>query len=168
MIGPLRSLWRDQGGNSFIEMALITPILATMLVGTIDVADGFSTRLKLEQVAQRMVEEVQQEKTPFKSTYSDLQTEAATAAGVSSSNVTVTNSVKCSNDGTNWTPLSSSTTDWDKDFCNTSSATYSYESHYIEVKIQGSYTPFFSGSLPGVASNGTITLWGTAGARFEE
>jgi Flp pilus assembly protein TadG len=168
MIGALKSLWRHQGGNSVVEMALITPVLATMLVGTIDVANGFSTRLKLEQVAQRIVEEVQQEKKPFSSTYSDLQTEAATAAGVSSSNVTVTNWVKCSNNGTTWTSKSSFTTDWDKDFCNTSSATYSYQSHYIEVSITGSYTPFFSGSLPGVGTNGTITLHGTAGARFQE
>jgi Flp pilus assembly protein TadG len=167
MIGALKSLWGDQGGNSFVEMALITPVLATMLVGTIDVANGFSARLKLEQVAQRIVEEVQQEKTPFKTTYSDLATEAATAAGVSSANVTVTNWVKCSNDGTTWTTLSSSKTDWDKDFCNTS-ATYSYESHYIQVSLTGSYTPFFSSSLPGVGANGTITLHGTAGARFQE
>lgn len=166
MIRWMTSLWRDQRGNSYVEMAFITPILAAMLIGTIDLANGYSARLKLEQAAQRTVEEVQQAKSPLSTTYSTFQSDAASAAGVSSSNVIVTNSVQCSNDGSSWTTVSSSTSGWDTDSCS-SYGNYTYYSHYLSVQITGSYTPFFSGSLPGANSDGTYTLYGTAGIRFQ-
>lgn len=166
MIGLARSIWRDERGNSYVEMALVTPVLGAMLVGTIDIANGYSARLKLEQAAQRTIEEVQQESGVESTTYSSIASEAATAAGVSSSHVTVTNSVQCSNDGSTWTTVSSSTTGWDTDSCS-SYGTYTYYSHYLSVQIQGSYTPFFSTSLAAPNSNGTYTLYGTAGLRFQ-
>jgi len=55
MIRLLRKLGCDQRGNSFVEMAFITPILATLLVGAIDISDAVSMKVKTEQAAQRDV-----------------------------------------------------------------------------------------------------------------
>lgn len=165
-MGLCKSLWCDQGGNSYVEMAFITPILGAMLIGTIDIANGYSARLKLEQAAQRTIEEVQQAKSPEALDYATVQSDAASVAGVSSGNVVLTNSLQCSNDGNSWTTESSSTTAWDNDSCS-SYGNFTYYSHYLNVKITGSYTPFFKGSLPGANSNGTYTLYGTAGMRFQ-
>lgn len=166
MSWSFKSIWRDERGNSYVEMALVTPVLGAMLVGTIDVANGYSARLKLEQASQRLIEEVQESSSPASISYSTLQSEAASAAGVSSSNVTITNSLQCSNDGTTWTSVTSSTSDWVSGTCS-SYGTYTYYARYMSVRIQGSYTPFFSTSLASANPDGTYTLWGTAGARFE-
>jgi Flp pilus assembly protein TadG len=166
MIAYLKALWRDQRGNSYVEMAFITPILTTALLGGIEVSNAYSARLKLEQAAQRTIEEVQQNSAVAATTYSTIASEASTASGVSTSNITVTNSLQCSNDGATWTTESSSTTGWDTDSCS-SYGTFTYYSHYLSVQIKGSYSPIFSAVLPGADSKGNYTIYGTAGLRFQ-
>ena len=54
------SLLRDRAGTVTIELAMVAPILAAMLIGLIDLSNAYSKKLRLEQVAQRTVERVMQ------------------------------------------------------------------------------------------------------------
>src|SRR5260221_6607940 len=98
MMRILQSLRRDQRGNSFIEFALIAPVLAAMLVGVVDISRAVSTKLQLEQAAQRAIELAQ--RTTYATTLnSSLQSEATSAAGTGSS-ATVTAWMECNHSST--------------------------------------------------------------------
>jgi Flp pilus assembly protein TadG len=154
-------------GASLVELALTAPILATLVIGMIDISRAYSTKLQLEQGAQRTIEKAQENGSLLTSTYSDLQSEAATAAGVSTSNVTVTNYLACSTDGVTWLTKNSSTTAWVTDSCSTYSTTFIYYARYVSVDIQSSYSPFFSVRWAGSNADGSFTLHGIAGFRFQ-
>ena len=54
-----RRIWtlhHDKRGTAAIELALIAPILATRVVGIVDLSRGYSMKLQLEQAAQRAIE----------------------------------------------------------------------------------------------------------------
>ncbi len=87
---PLR---RADRGASLIEFALFAPVLALMIMGISDVAMGYSAKLKLEQAAYRSLEKVAV--GTVQSDYSYLRAEAATAAEVPITNVTVDNWLEC-------------------------------------------------------------------------
>ena len=145
-------LARDQRGNSVIEMGLVAPVLAVMLIGMVDLSQAYSAKLELEQAAQRSIEKVMQYRTTY-STYDTLKTEAASAAGVDASAVTVNYWHECN--GTK-------TTTYD-----TICAVGTTESRYIEVSINKDYTPTFGTRfLPG-SVNGKLTLNGKAGLRTQ-
>ena len=61
MMKRLSSLARESAGSVIVELALIAPILATMLIGLVDLSTAYSDKLRLEQVAQRTIEKVMQE-----------------------------------------------------------------------------------------------------------
>src|SRR5687768_7294573 len=60
MIRRLSSLRRDERGAAIIELAIVAPVLALLTIGVVDMANGFATKLKLEQAAQRAIEKVMQ------------------------------------------------------------------------------------------------------------
>jgi Flp pilus assembly pilin Flp len=153
MIKLFIKLRRDERGASLIEMAMVLPFFAAMIVGMTDLSRAYSYKLGLEQAAQRSIEKVQQYQTT-ESTYSTLQTEAATAAGVPASNVTVDYWLEC-----NGVRQSS------YDTTCPSSQTYS---RWITVNITGTFTPLFKSSVwPGSNSDGTYTIHGIAGLRTQ-
>src|SRR4029079_1251646 len=82
MIRNLPSIVRDDSGASLIEMGLMLPILASLLIGFVDISRAYSAKLQLEQSAYRAIENVQQYNTTS-STYDTLKTEAAAAANSS-------------------------------------------------------------------------------------
>jgi len=45
----IASLYSDEGGDSIIEMALILPVFATMLLGMVGTSRAYSAELRLEQ-----------------------------------------------------------------------------------------------------------------------
>ncbi|WP_310467629.1 pilus assembly protein, partial [Sphingomonas sp.] len=47
---------RDERGASVVELALVAPFLAAMLIGMVDMSNGYSDKLQLEQAAQRSIE----------------------------------------------------------------------------------------------------------------
>ena len=55
-----KRLSQDEGGASIIELALVAPILATLLIGMVDLSRAYSRKLMLEQAAQRAIEKIQQ------------------------------------------------------------------------------------------------------------
>jgi Flp pilus assembly protein TadG len=52
---PMRNLASNQRGSVIIELAFIAPILATMIVGVVDLSAAYGRKLVLEQAAQRAV-----------------------------------------------------------------------------------------------------------------
>ena len=101
-------LARDDRGASIVELALVVPIMGSLLIGMVDLSRAYSHKLKLEQAAQRAIEKIQQYQTAT-STYGTLQTEAATAAGVATSNVAIDYWLECNgNRATNYNSSCSS------------------------------------------------------------
>jgi Flp pilus assembly protein TadG len=144
---------RDDRGASIIELALVAPVLASLLIGMVDMSRAYSYKLKLEQSAQRAIEKVQQYQAES-STYSTLQSEAANAAGVPSSSVTIDYWLEC--DGTRQSDYNTSCT-----------GTQTY-GRWVTVSVQGTFTPMFrSKYYPRANSDGTFTITGKAGMRTQ-
>jgi len=154
MMRHARQLRADERGNSVIELGLVTPILAALLMGTVDISRAVSAKLNLEQAAQRTIELVQRSKydTADNATY---ETEAETAAGTGS-DATISNWLECNNNGThlNWTTGSCTTGD--------------PYARVVQVTIQQPFTPLFGTRFfPGANADGTFTLHATAGIRTQ-
>jgi Flp pilus assembly protein TadG len=153
MIAFIRSLARDERGASIIEMAMVAPVLATLLVGMVDISRAYSAKLQLEQAAQRSIEKVQQYRTTS-STFSTLQTEAATAAGVPTTDVVVDFWLECN--GTRQTSYATVCPSTDN------------RVRYITVSITKKFSPMFGTRFfPGANSDGTYTLDAQAGLRTQ-
>ena len=144
----------DERGNSFVEMALAMPVLATLLVGTVDISRAVSTKLEVVQAAQRTIELVQRDE--FKtSDLPTLKTEAAAAADVDESAVTVAAWLECANDGKQL--------DYD-DACSDGTPF----ARYATVSITKNFSPMFGTKyFPSANVDGTFTLTGRAGVRVQ-
>ena len=94
---PRRSgLARDERGVSVLEFGLFFPVLALMVLGTIDLARGLATRFALEQAVQRTIELATLGGRPL-ADYTFLKAEAASAAGVPVAQVTLDQWLDCNN-----------------------------------------------------------------------
>lgn len=134
----------DERGASLIEFALFLPVLGILLMGITDLAMGYSRKLTLEAAAYRALERVAV--GSVQTDYSALRTEAANAAGVPLSAVTVDNWLEC---GSVRQP----------EFAGTC-PTGQQESRYVQVNIQANYTPHFNyGPLArGMAVDGVVPI----------
>ena len=159
MIRFVRPLARDERGASVIEMAMVTPILASLLIGMVDLSRAYSAKLQLEQSAYRAIEKVQQYQASS-STYDTLKGEAVAAAqaagftNVTDSNVTIDFWLECNGvrQGT----------------YNTNCTGGQQYARWVTVDISGTFTPMFSSRRwPGANSDGTFTLHGKAGLRTQ-
>lgn len=157
---PIRS---DSRGAAVIELALVAPILAAMVIGMIDLGAAYSTKVQLEQVAQRIVEKAQQNgyKESDAATLQTEATTAATAANITGSSATVTDWMECTNSSGTTTRTTYTSQ------CNTND-TYA---RYMQIDIQASYRPIilarFAGMTSGGSGNSNWTLHGVAGVRIE-
>lgn len=159
MIRRIKKLARDERGASIIEMGLLVPILASLLIGMVDISRAYSAKLQLEQSAYRAIEKVQQYQTT-QSTYSTLRTEAAAAARaagfttVTDNDVTIDFWLECNGarSGDYNTPCPNGQT----------------YARWITIDITAKFTPMFaSRRWPGSNSDGTYTLHGLAGLRTQ-
>jgi Flp pilus assembly protein TadG len=154
------SLIRDERGASLIEMALTLPFLATMVIGMVDVSQGYSAKVKLTQAAQRAIEKAMQgEKTT--SLYDTLQQEGATAAGVATSAVTVKYWLEC-----NGVNQNTSTATMAADYNKVCPAGQTF-ARYVNIDITKNYTPMFATHWLGSNTDGSFTLHGKAGLRVQ-
>jgi len=152
MIGALFPLSRDRRGTATIELALMAPILATMVIGVIDISMAVGRKLSIEQAAQRSIEKVMQ--TTGETTAEDtIISEAAAQADIPAENVTVTYRLEC-----NATPMGS---------YDAECAEGETESRYIEVNVVDSYTPMFPLHFAGLGDDGKYHLSATAGMRTQ-
>ena len=154
-----KRLSQDEGGNSIIELALVAPILATLLIGMVDLSRAYSSKLMLEQAAQRSIEKVQQYQASA-STPTLLKAEtvaAAQAAGFTSTtaaDVTVDFWLECN--GTRAADYESS--------CPTGQ-TYG---RWVSVDLKATFTPMFRvRRWMGSNADGTFTIHGIAGMRTQ-
>lgn len=146
-------LCRDERGNSFVEMALIAPVFAALLVGTVDISRAYSARIELEQAAQRATERVQaiQYVEADKST---IKADAEEAAGTGST-ATVTDWLQCGTSATHKTY---------SDTCADGEAM----ARYVQVSISKTYTPLFTKAVfHDKTSNGKVPLVGKSGVRVQ-
>ena len=158
MIARIHNLASDERGASLIELALIAPILASLLIGMVDISRAYSARLELEQSAQRAIEKVQQYQTTT-STYDTLRSEAAAAAGITATatNPKVEYWLQC-NGGTKLYGTAS----------ETSCADGQTAQRYVQVSVTKPFKPLFgSRYFPGADANGNYTLKAIAGLRTQ-
>ena len=154
MMVRLPSLARDRGGAVTIELALITPVLAAMLLGLVDLSGAYSHKLRLEQVAQRIVEKVQVG-TFTTGMETTLEAEAVTAAG-SGSSAELTWWLEC--DGVRMTGSSA--------YTNGCANGQAY-ARYVQMDVQKPYTPYITARFAGSNTDGTFTVHGIAGIRIQ-
>ena len=148
----LLQLWRDERGTSLIELAIAAPILAVLTAGMIDLSEGFSQKLRLEQAAQRAIEKVMNGRADT-TTINALKTEAANTAGVPESNVTTDFWLECNNTrAANY---------------NSSCASGQTQARYLSVRITKGYTPFFLRYKFTSATANSYTLSGASTVRTQ-
>jgi Flp pilus assembly protein TadG len=150
MIRRLRQLARDKRGSVVVEVALIAPVIATMVVGVVDLSNAFSAKLRCEQAAQRAIEKIMNT-TDEDTVENTLTAEAASQANVPTDNVTVKYRLECNGTVTTGTE------------CGTGQVS----SQWIEVTVKDKYTPLFPVKLAAIDSDGTYHVSATAGMRIE-
>ncbi len=173
MIARMRKLARNERGAVIIELAMVAPVFALMVVGIVDLSNGFARKLVLEQGAQRAIEKVMQ--TTGETTVADTirhevicQVNGVDADGVcgtspiADSDVTVTYRLECT-DGAG--VLTSSETEDADIFDAAACATGSAEARYLQVLVENKYTPMFPIHFAGIDADNTYHLSATAGMR---
>ena len=156
------TLWREDRGAAIIELAIVAPVIALMTVGVVDLSNGFSNKLRLEQAAQRSIEKVMQT-TGVTSVESTIASEAVCqfngtnsdgtckSAPITAANVTVTHRLEC--DGT----LSAA------EDCGSGET----ESRWVQVEIWSEYEPLFPIHFSGIDAGGKYRIEARAGMRTE-
>lgn len=152
MIKRILNATRDQRGTATIELALFAPILATLVIGVIDMSMAFGRKLAVEQAAQRAIEKVMQT-TGTTTPAATVIAEAADQADVPEENVTVTYRLECD--------------EVKVDDYSASCADGEYEARYIEVAVTDRYTPMFPLHFSGIKDDGTYHINATAGMRTQ-
>ena len=140
MIRRIKKLHRDERGVATIELALFAPILATMVIGVVDMSNAFGRKLAVEQAAQRAIEKVMQT-TGVKSVADTIVDEVADQANIAEedkvSKIAVTYSLECDDED----PQTSNDADtFDTYVCPGGTVR---EARYIEVEINDVYEPMF-------------------------
>ena len=162
MIARLRQLAANERGAAVIELALVAPILASLVIGVTDISIAYGHKLELEQAAQRAIEKVMQT-TGSETPEATIQKEAmcqingANEDGtckegrITTANVTVSYKLQCN--GT------------DQDF-ETDCAAGQAEVRHIETTVSEVYEPTFPIPFAG-QEDGKWHLSATAGVRTQ-
>lgn len=152
----ISSLNRCSRGTSVTELALVSPLLAILFMGMVDGASAIAAKLQLEQAGQRAIERATAYGTAG-SDYSDIDDEAATAAGVPVENVTFDNWLEC--DGTRQASF--------EDICENDEQI----ARYVSIDIVSSFEPAFFygpvGTWIGVRDNGSIPITVDSSVRIQ-
>ena len=149
----MKSLFKCERGNSVIEVALVAPVLAMLLIGMVDISRGVSEKLKLTQIAQRSTERVQRGYFNATTDLPILDAEAEAAAGTGSA-ATVTAWLEC---GTSTTRLA----------YDASCSPGTHSARFVSITITKSFTPMFGPRWAGANANGTYTLRALSGVRVQ-
>ena len=154
IIKSLNTAWQDARGTSTIELAFIFPVGLFLLLGAIDSSMGFAEKLRVEAAAARAVEQI----TAFsrvKTDYTASRTEAAAAANVAVSDVTVTYRLECNNvvQGV---------------FTATCTTAGSQIARFVKVTIRGKFSPAVNyGNFLTTDANGFVRVEGDASVRIQ-
>jgi Flp pilus assembly pilin Flp len=149
MIKRLKNLCRDKRGTAVVELALVSPMIALLTVGVIDLSNGFGKKLKIEQAAQRSIEKIMN--TSASDTIKNtLAAEAANQAGVPLDNVQVVYRLECDGAAT------------EAEECGEEQET----DQWISVTVTDKYVPIFKRYF-GSSGDGVYHLSATAGVRIQ-
>lgn len=140
------ALLADESGASIIEFAVVAPVIALLSCLTADVSMGFARKLKCQQAADRAINYATM--AGMNATASQLQAEAASAAGVATANVKVTFWLEC--DGVVQPSY-------------TATCTTGTPARYVSVAVTDSYRMIFGTLL----SASAIALRGYAEVRLQ-
>ena len=169
-----RSINADSRGSVTVELALLAPILATVVIGVIDVSLAYGQKLELEQGAQRAIEKIMQ--TTGDTTVADTlrqevkcQVNGVDSGGacktdpIGDGDVTVGYRLECLDDGGNRTEQEADTAvDFDALVCGSDER----EVRYVSVTVTDTYVPMFPISW-GTGGDGDYDLTATAGVRTQ-
>ena len=149
----VRRLARDATGVSIIEFALFAPILGVMVMGVTDVAMSYATKLRFEQAAYGALEKVSA--TSVQTDYTYLRADAAEAAGVPISAVSVDAWLEC--DGVQQGAFTGVCAD------------DAVIARYVRLTIDSGYRPTFPYGPLGAAtrSDGTMAVTASAAVRIQ-
>lgn len=159
----LLTLWREDRGAAIIELAIVAPVIALMTVGVVDLSNGFNSKLKLEQSAQRAIEKVMQTTgiTDVETTIVNealcqyngtLEDGSCKPAPLTTANVTVTHRLECND------VLYTAGPD-----CPSGQK----ESKWIKVTVWTEYEPMFPLHFTGIDAGGKYRIETSAGMRTE-
>ena len=156
------NLIHDQRGAAMIELAFVAPVIALLTVGVVDLSNGFGTKLRVEQAAQRSIEKVMQT-TGVLTVENTIAAEAVCqyngtnangsckTAPLTTADVIVTHRLECDN-----------VVSTNPDCLPTQK-----ESRWIQVTVATDYTPMFPLHFTGIAANGKYHIKSVAGMRTE-
>lgn len=156
------NLIRDRSGAAMIELAFVAPVIALMTVGVVDLSNGFGTKLRVEQAAQRSIEKVMQT-TGVLTVENTIAAEAVCqyngtnadgsckTAPLTTADVVVTHRLECDN-------VVSAAAD-----CLSTQK----ESRWIQVTVSTTYTPMFPLHFSGIDANGKYNIQSIAGMRTQ-
>jgi Flp pilus assembly protein TadG len=174
----LKRIGGNEQGAALIELALVAPMVALMVVGIVDLSNAFSRKLALEQGAQRAIEKIMQT-TEDNSVEGTLKTEAVCqvnginaadgsckTAPITVADVTVTWRLECI-DATS-RALNSQQTSTDADaFDALTCPAGNKEVRYIQIAVNDKYTPMFPIHFGTTTNDGKYALSATAGMRTQ-
>jgi Flp pilus assembly protein TadG len=167
---------RDERGTGLVELAMVTPMLALLTVGIVDLSEGFTRRAQLHDAVHRTLEKVAARRFRLTITGTTVDTafmvaDAAAAAGVQESDVTVTAWLEC--DGVqqptftsdcpalaNPPPACSDPTPPADTKCA------AIQARYIRIRVDASYRPTF-GKVVTPATGGTVPLFAEGAVRVQ-
>lgn len=131
---PDPGLMRDERGVSVIEMAFLIPILAFMLLGMVDLANGYTRKMAVENAVNRAMEKVSV--LPVQTDYSFIKTEITTALpSVTAATITVDPYAMCD---TTKMPTFQSECGFRAD------GTAEEIQRYVRVRVAHRWTPMFN------------------------
>lgn len=128
-IGLLRAVGEDQRGAGLIELGVAAPLIALVLVVSVDSARGFAKKLALEAAAARTIEKVTA-KGQAGSDFSTMTAEAAAASGEPASNVVLDKWLEC--DRVRKTNFTDTCADGEE------------MGRYLSIRITGTFRPMFN------------------------
>jgi Flp pilus assembly protein TadG len=169
-------LGADKQGAAVIEMALVAPVFALVVIGIVDISNAYTQKLALEQGAQRAIEKVMQT-TGTTTVESTIKTEAVCQVNglntdgtckttpITNSNVTVTYRLECQDGaGTITSQTATDAATFDALEC----APATKEARYLEVAVTDKYTPLFPVHFAAFTTgDGTYHLSARAGMRTQ-
>nr|WP_294848308.1 TadE family protein [uncultured Sphingomonas sp.] len=160
MIRAIKQICAEKRGVATIELALVAPVLAVMVIGVSDISNAYGRKLQLEQAAQRAMERVAQttgENTPADTIKNEAVCQfnglnpdnTCQTAPLTVDDVVVTYSLKCNGVVTDY---------------STDCASGQTEVRYISTTVTYNYAPMFAMKI-GAHSDGMYHLVATAGVR---
>lgn len=93
----LQRLRESEDGTATIEFAVVATVLATMLIGVVDITTAFNRKMELEQALQRSLEKIMNT-TTFTTPTQTIKEEVALAVdGIEEENISVDYLLECDN-----------------------------------------------------------------------